>query len=41
MKAKYQRKILFYENYFQEFYEPLSKPVKDKIAWTLNLLTVL
>lgn len=41
MKAKYQRKVFFYENYFQEFYEPLSKPVKEKIAWTLNLLIVL
>jgi len=41
MKLKNQRKIFFYENYFQEFYDPLSKPVKEKIAWTLNLLIVL
>ncbi len=41
MKPKNQRKIFFYENYFQEFYDPLSKPVKEKIVWTLNLLIVL
>jgi len=41
MKDKFRRELYFYENYFYKFYEPLPKIVKEKIVWTLNLLTVL
>lgn len=32
------RKIFFYENYFQEFYDQQTNKVKAKIVWTLELL---
>lgn len=32
------KRILFYKNYFSEFFSPLSQKVKDKILWTLRLI---
>lgn len=36
-KNKY-RKIVFYKNYFQSFFEKLNQRVKDKIIWTFELI---
>lgn len=35
-----KRELLFFENYFLEFINTLSQKVKDKIGYTLFLLTV-
>jgi phage-related protein len=32
------RKITFYKNYFQEFFDKQSKKVRAKIVWTLDLI---
>ena len=32
------RKIAFYKNYFQEFFDKQNKKVKAKIVWTLTLI---
>ena len=32
------RKIIFYRNYFQDFFDKQSKKVKAKIVWTFDLL---
>lgn len=33
-----QRKILFYKNYFEDFFLQQRQKVKDKILWTLTLI---
>ena len=33
-----QQTIIFYKDYFQEFFERQRDKVKDKIIWTLELL---
>ena len=33
-----QRTIIFYKDYFQEFFERQRDKVKDKIIWTLELI---
>ena len=33
-----QRTIIFYKNYFQEFFEKQRDKVKDKIIWTFDLI---
>jgi len=33
-----KRQIVFYKNYFQEFFIKQSQKVKDKIIWTLGLI---
>jgi phage-related protein len=37
-KSRKFRKVTFYKNYFQDFFELQSKKVKAKIVWTLSLL---
>jgi phage-related protein len=37
-KNQKYRKITFYKNYFQEFFDKQNKKVKAKIVWTLNLI---
>ena len=32
------RRIVFYKDYFQTFFDKLSKKVKAKIVWTLDLI---
>ncbi|MBU3713937.1 MAG: type II toxin-antitoxin system RelE/ParE family toxin [Ferruginibacter sp.] len=32
------RKIIFYGNYFQEFFDKQSKKAKEKIIWTFELI---
>lgn len=32
------RKVLFYKNYFQDFFAKQNKKVKAKIVWTLDLI---
>jgi len=32
------RKIIFFKNYFQEFFDKQSKKVKAKIVWTFDLV---
>lgn len=32
------RKIIFYKNYFQDFFTKQNKRVKEKIVWTFDLL---
>ncbi len=36
-KQKY-RKIIFYKDYFQEFFVKQREKVRDKIIWTLELI---
>lgn len=36
-KLKY-RKIFFYQNYFQDFFDKQNKKVKAKIIWTFDLV---
>jgi phage-related protein len=38
MDKKKHRKILFYKEYFQEFFIKQRDKVKDKIIWTLDLI---
>ena len=37
-KNKRHRKITFYKNYFQVFFEKQTKKVKAKIVWTFHLI---
>jgi len=37
-KKHKHRTIIFYKDYFQEFFEKQRDKVKDKIIWTLNLI---
>jgi phage-related protein len=37
-KNQKNRKILFYKNYFQDFFIKQNKKVKAKIVWTFNLI---
>ncbi len=37
-KNQKHRKITFYKNYFQEFFEKQTKKVKAKIVWTFDLV---
>lgn len=37
-KIKKYRKITFFKNYFQDFFDKQSKKVKAKIVWTFNLV---
>jgi phage-related protein len=36
-----KRNLLFYKNYFQDFYSSQSKKVKAKIVWTLRVVSEL
>jgi phage-related protein len=38
MKDKRCRQIVFYKNYFQDFFDKQNKKVKAKIVWTLDLI---
>lgn len=33
-----KRKVLFYKNYFEQFFVKQRDKVKDKIIWTLQLI---
>jgi phage-related protein len=35
---KKHRKVLFYKNFFQDFFGKQNKKVKEKIIWTLELI---
>jgi phage-related protein len=35
---KKYRKVLFYKNFFQDFFSKQNKKVKEKIIWTLELI---
>jgi len=35
---KKHRKVLFYKNFFQDFFSKQNKKVKEKIIWTLELI---
>ncbi|TDB67836.1 type II toxin-antitoxin system RelE/ParE family toxin [Arundinibacter roseus] len=37
-KNQKHRTIVFYKNYFQEFFERQNKKVKAKIVWTFDLI---
>lgn len=37
-KKHRQRKIIFYKDYFQEFFVKQSEKVKNKIIWTIELI---
>jgi len=37
-KQQKQRTIIFYKDYFQEFFEKQRDKVKDKIIWTFELI---
>ncbi|MBS1518571.1 MAG: type II toxin-antitoxin system RelE/ParE family toxin [Bacteroidetes bacterium] len=37
-KKHKQRKIIFYKNYFQDFFVKQRDKVKDKIIWTFDLI---
>ena len=37
-KNQKQRTLIFYKNYFQEFFEKQRDKVKDKIIWTFTLI---
>jgi len=37
-KQQKHRTIVFYKNYFQEFFEKQRDKVKDKIIWTFELI---
>ncbi|MEX0812559.1 MAG: type II toxin-antitoxin system RelE/ParE family toxin [Chitinophagales bacterium] len=37
-KNKKYRTVIFYKNYFQDFFEKQRAKVKDKIIWTLDLI---
>jgi len=32
------RRVVFYKNYFEEFFQKQRKKVKEKIIWTLSLI---
>ena len=37
-KNQKHRKITFYKNYFQDFFDKQNKKVKAKIVWTFDLV---
>jgi len=37
-KKKKHRTIIFYKNYFDDFFEEQKQKVKDKIIWTFDLI---
>lgn len=37
-KKKKQRTIIFYKNYFEDFFKGQKQKVKDKIVWTFDLI---
>ena len=37
-KNQKHRKIAFYKNYFQDFFDKQNKKVKAKIVWTFDLV---
>ena len=37
-KSQKHRKIAFYKNYFQDFFDKQNKKVKAKIVWTFDLV---
>ncbi len=37
-KKKKQRTIIFYKNYFDDFFQEQKQKVKDKIIWTFDLI---
>jgi phage-related protein len=37
-KKRKHRKITFYKNYFQDFFDKQNKKVKAKIVWTFDLV---
>lgn len=37
-KKKKQRTIIFYKNYFDDFFREQKQKVKDKIIWTFDLI---
>ena len=37
-KNQKYRKIIFYKNYFQDFFDKQNKKVKAKIVWTFDLV---
>ena len=37
-KNQKQKTLIFYKNYFQEFFEKQRDKVKDKIIWTFTLI---
>ncbi len=37
-KKKKQRTIIFYKNYFDDFFKVQKQKVKDKIIWTFDLI---
>ncbi len=37
-KKKKQRTIIFYKNYFEDFFREQKQKVKDKIIWTFDLI---
>jgi phage-related protein len=41
MNGKQFREVIFYGEYFWEFYYKQSRKVKDKITWTIGLLKYL
>jgi phage-related protein len=41
MNGKQFREVIFYGEYFWEFYYTQSRKVKDKITWTIGLLKYL
>src|SRR5215472_13214277 len=38
MEAEKFRSVVFYKNYFQDFFIAQKQKVKDKIIWTLKLI---
>jgi phage-related protein len=38
ISKEYFRTIIFYKNYFNDFFEKQNDKVKDKIIWTLELI---
>lgn len=37
-ESRKHRKIIFFKNYFQEFFDKQNKKVKAKIIWTFELV---
>jgi len=38
MDIRTYRKVIFYKNYFEDFFVQQRKKVKEKIIWTLTLI---
>ena len=41
MKEKFERKILYYKNYYLDFFGSLKDDVKKKFNWTLKLIATI